>query len=309
MGDQVDPQAQEVPHNSSTDSCLTFPYSSDSPRPFPPSPVHYVSVSPEGVSPLPIATNNPPTDNVVIHSATVHAPPIPIPTTVPISRSFQTHPSILLSPITSSYNAPLHPPYLPRFFPPVGPSIFAGISSIPPYLGPSFPNTVPMPSQPFPPMTTLRTIPGPFSSTGPQSSFGPRPSRRSIRIPRGTPPGRRRAPQGRRSKITSTASCQTSPVPSYFWPDFQPSRVSSGGPSTDGALDLALMPRAYSQFPTNLPLDPLHFDFFTILRVASPVVTFHCPSPLTQKGFSFVYSIHFPQGEDAKPILVAGIHQ
>ena len=194
-------------------------------------------------------------------------------------------------------------------FPPAGPSIFAGISSIPPYLGPSFPNTVSTPSQPLPPMTTLRSIPGPFSSTGPQSSFGPRPSRRSIRIPRGTPPGRRRAPRGRRSKITSTASCQTSPVPSYFWPDFQPSRVSSGGPSTDGALDLALMPRAYSQFPTNLPLDPLHFDFFTILRVASPVVTFHCPSPLTQKNFSFVYSVHFPQGEDAKPILVAGIHQ
>ena len=309
VGDQVDPQAQEVLHNSSTDSCLTFPYSSDSPRPFPPSPVHYVSVSPEGVSPLPIVTNNPPIDNVVTHSVTVHAPPIPIPSTIPISRPFQTHPSILLSPITSSYNAPLHPPYLPRFFPPVGPSIFAGISSIPPYLGPSFPNTVSIPSQPLPPMTTLRSIPGPFSSTGPQSSFGPRPSRRSIRIPRGTPPGRRRAPQGRRSKITSTASCQTSPIPSYFWPDFQPSRVSSGGPSTDGALDLALMPRAYSQFYTNLPLDPLHFDFFTILRVASPVVTFHCPSPLTQKSFSFVYSVHFPQGEDAKPILVAGIHQ
>ena len=69
------------------------------------------------------------------------------------------------------------------------------------------------------------------------------------------------------------------------------------------------MPRAYSHFPTSLPLDPLHFDFFTILRVASPVVTFHCPSPLSQKSFSFVYSIHFPHGEDAKPILVTGIHR
>ena len=222
MGDQVDPQAQEVLHNSSTDSCPTFPYSSNSPRPFPPSPVHYVSVSPEGVSPLPIATNNPPTDNVVIHSATVHAPPIPIPTTVPISRSFQTHPSILLSPITSSYNAPLHPPYLPRFFPPVGPSIFAGISSIPPYLGPSFPNTVSIPSQPLPPMTTLRSIPGPFSSTGPQSSFGPRPSRRSIRIPRGMPPGRRRAPRGRRSKITSLPAAKPLPFPATFGLIFNP---------------------------------------------------------------------------------------
>ena len=217
---------------------------------FSPSPVHYVSVSPEGVSPLSTATNNPPIDNVVTHSSIVHAPPIPIPSTIPISRSSQTHPSILLSPITSSYNAPLYPPYPPRSFPQAGPSVFAGISSIPPYFGPSFPNTVPMPSQPLPPMVTPRTIPVSFSSTGPQSSFGPRPFRRSVRIPRGTPPGRRRAPRGRRGKITSTASCQTSPVPSYFWPDFQPRRASSGGPSTDGALDLALMPRAYSHFPT-----------------------------------------------------------
>ena len=305
----MDPQAQEVLHNSSTDSCLTFPYSSNSPRPFPPSPVHYVSVSPEGVSPLPTAAINPPVDNVVTHSSTVHAPSISIPSTISISRSFQTHPSILLSPTTSSYNTPLYPPYSPRSFPRAGPSVFAGVSSIPPYFGPSFPNTVPMPSQPLPPMTTLRTIPIPFSSTGPQSSFGPRLSRRSVRIPRGTPPGRRRAPRGRRSKITSTASCQTSPVPSYFWPDFQPSRVSSGGPSTDDALNLALMPRAYNHFLTSLPLDTLHFDFFTILRVASPVVTFHCPSPLTQKSFSFVYSINFSRGEDAKPLLVAGILQ
>ena len=181
--------------------------------------------------------------------------------------------------------------------------------SIPLYFGPSFPNTVPMPSQPLPPMVTPRTIPVSFSSTGPQSSFGPRPLRRSVWIPRGTPPERRRAPRGRRSKITSTASCQTFPIPSYFWLDFQPRRASSGGPSTDGALDLALMPRAYSHFPTSLPLDPLHFDFFTILRVSSPVVTFHCPSPLTQKSFSFVYSIHFPHGEDAKPLLVTGILQ
>ena len=36
--DQVGPQAQESFHDSSTDSCLTFPYSSNSPRPFPPSP-------------------------------------------------------------------------------------------------------------------------------------------------------------------------------------------------------------------------------------------------------------------------------
>ena len=44
--DQVGPQAQESFHDSSTDSCLTFPYSSNSPRPFPPSPVHSVTDSP-----------------------------------------------------------------------------------------------------------------------------------------------------------------------------------------------------------------------------------------------------------------------
>ena len=143
-----------------------------------------------------------------------------------------------------------------------------------------------------------------------QPNFGPSPSRRSIKVPRATSPGKRRAPRGRRrSRVTSTASCQTSPIPSYFWPDFQPSGVFSRGPSTEGALDLALMPRAYNHFPTSLPLDPLHFDFFTILRVASPVITFHCPSPLSQKSFSSVYSIHFPHGVDAKPILVTGIHR
>ena len=55
--DQVGPQTQESPHDSSTDSCLTFPYSSNSPRPFPPSPVHSVSDSPKEFLPylLPLA--------------------------------------------------------------------------------------------------------------------------------------------------------------------------------------------------------------------------------------------------------------
>ena len=222
MGDQVDPQAQEALHDSSTDSCLTFPYSSDSPRPFPSSPVHYVSVFPEGVPSLPTATNNPPIDSVVTHSSTVHAPSIPILSTISISRSFQTHPSILLSPTTSSYNTPLYPPYPPRSFPRAGPSVFAGVSSIPPYFGPSFPNTVPMPSHPLPPMTTLRTIPVPFSSTGPQSSFGPRPSRRSVRIPRGTPPGRRRAPRGRKAKLLPLPAVKPLLSPATFGLIFNP---------------------------------------------------------------------------------------
>ena len=154
-----------------------------------------------------------------------------------------------------------------------------------------------MPSPSLPPMVTPSSIPAPSSFSRVQPNFGPSLSRRSIKVPRATPPGKRRAPRGRRrSRVTSTTSCQTSLIPSYFWPDFQPSRVSSGGPSTEGALDLALMPRAYSHFPTSLPLDPLHFDFFTILRVASPVVTFHCPSPLSQKSFSFFTLFTFPMG-------------
>ena len=169
--------------------------------------------------------------------------------------------------------------------------------SIPPYFRPSFPNTISIPSPSLPPMVTPSSIPAPFSSSRLQPDFGPSPSRRSIKVPRVTLPGGRRAPRGRRrSRVTSTASCQTSPIPSYFWPDFQPSRVSSGGPSTDGALDLALMPRAYSQFPTNLPLDPLHFDFFTTLRIASPVVPFIVPLPLLRKASPLFTLFTFPKG-------------
>ena len=69
------------------------------------------------------------------------------------------------------------------------------------------------------------------------------------------------------------------------------------------------MPRVFDHLPTSLPLNPLHYDFFTVLRAASPVVTFHCPSPLTQKSFSSVYSLSFPRDHDSKPLLVAGIKQ
>ena len=172
--DQVGPQAPEDPHDSSTDSCLTFPYSSNSPRPFPPSPVHSVTDSPIRVSPLFIAASN----NSPVHRSIDHYSPVP-----------------------------------------------------------------------------------------------------------------------------------TSSTSSYFWPDYQPSLVSSRDSSANDALNLAFMPRVFDHFPTSLPLNPLHYDFFTVLRAASPVVTFHCPSPLTQKSFSSVYSISFPRGHDSKPLLVAGIKQ
>ena len=62
-------QAPEDPHDSSTDTCLTFPYSSNSPRPFPPSPVHLVTDSPIRVSPLFIATSNSSSNNSPIHGS------------------------------------------------------------------------------------------------------------------------------------------------------------------------------------------------------------------------------------------------
>ena len=151
--------------------------------------------------------------------------------------------------------------------------------------------------------------PIPFFPIEPQSitSFGP--CRRCGRGSRGTYSGRGRAPRGRRGRAISTTSCQTSPIPGYLWSDHQPSLVSSRGPSAGEALNLATMPRAFDHFPGSLPSSPLHYDYFTVLRAASPVVIFHCPSPFTQKSFSSVYSIRFPHGHDTKSLLVAGINQ
>ena len=315
-GDQVGPQAQEDFYNSSTDSCLTFPYSSNSPRRFPPSPVHSVTDSPKRVSPLPIATSNPSSDNSAIHSPIDHNFPTPVLSTLPISIPSQTFTSILFTPTTVSYNTPLYTPYSSNPFPQTGPIVFPGSPPDFPYFGTplsgsdsTFPNTVSLPSHPIPSMVAPSTVPIPFFSTGSQSTSGSGSFKRHGRSSRGTYSGRRRASKSRRGKITSTTSCQTSPIPSYFWPYYQPSSVSSRDPSANDALNLALMPRVFDHFPTSLPLNPLHYDFFTILRAASPVVTFHCPSPLTQKSFSSVYSISFSHGHDSKPLLVAGIKQ
>ena len=152
-GDQVGPQAQEVFHNSSTDSCLTFPYSSNSPRPFPPSPVHSVTDSPKRVSPLPIATGNPSSDNSAIHSPIDHNFPTPVLSTLPISIPSQTFTSILFAPTTVSCNTPLYTPYSSNPFPQTGPIVFPGSPPDFPYFGTSlsgsdstFPNTVSLPS-------------------------------------------------------------------------------------------------------------------------------------------------------------------
>ena len=220
-----------------------------------------------------IATSN----NSPVPRSIDHYSPVPAASTFPISTSSQTFTSILFTPTTVSYNTPLHTPYSSNPFPQTGPIVFPGSSPVFPYFG------------------------TPLSGSGSFKSRG--------RSSRGTYSGRGRAPRSKRGKITSTTSCQTSPIPSYFWPEYQPSPISSGDSSANDALNLALMPRVFDHFPTSLPLDPLHYDFFTVLRAASPVVTFHCPSPLTQKSFSSVYSISFPHGHDSKPLLVAGIKQ
>ena len=214
--DQVGPQAQEDFHDSSTDSCLTFPYSSNSPRPFPPSPVHSVTDSPIRVSPLFIATGN----NSPVPRSIDHYSPVPAASTFPISTSSQTFTSILFTPTTDSYNTRLYIPYSSSSFPQTGPIVFPGNPPDFPYFGTplsgsgsTFPNTVSLPSYPLPSMVTPTTIPIPFFSTGSQSTSGPGSFKKSGRSSRGTYSGRGRAPRSRRGKITSTTSCQTSPTP------------------------------------------------------------------------------------------------
>ena len=108
--DRVGPQTQESLHDSSTDSCSTFPYSSNSPRPFPPSPVHSVTDSPKRASSLAIATSNPSSDNSAIHSPIVYNLPTPVLSTLP----------------TKSYNTPSYFPFSSSSFPQPGPIVFPG---------------------------------------------------------------------------------------------------------------------------------------------------------------------------------------
>ena len=192
-GGQVDPQAQEDFDDSSTDSCLTFPYSSNSPRPFPPSPVHSVTDSPERVSPLPIATSNPSSDNSVIHSSIVYNLPTPVLSTLPISIPYQTFTPVLFTPTTNSYNTPPYIPFSSSSFPQPGPIVFPGSPPDFPYFRTTlsgsdsiFPNTVSLPSYPLPSMVNPNTIPIPLFSTGSQSTSGPgsfRSHDRSSRVP------------------------------------------------------------------------------------------------------------------------------
>ena len=194
--DQVGPQTQESLHDSSTDSCLTFPYSSNSPRPFPPS-VHSVSDSPKRVSPPPIATSNPSSDNSAIHSPILHNLPIPVLSIPPISTPSQTFTSALFTPTTNSYNTPPYFPFSSNSFPQTGPIVFPG--SPPDY--PYFRTTLSGSDSTFPNTASLPSYPSGFQSTS-----GPRPFRGRGRNSRGTYSGRGRAPRGRRYRITSSTS-------------------------------------------------------------------------------------------------------
>ena len=229
--DQVGPQAQESFYDSSTDSCPTFPYSSDSPRPFPPSPVHSVSDLPKRVSPLPIATSTPSSDNSAIHNPIVHNLRTPVLSTLPISIPSQTFTPVLST--SNSYNTPSYFPFSSSSFPQPGPIVFPGNPPDYPYF-----RTTPSGSN----SAFSNTASPPAYPSGFPSTSGPSPFRGRGRNSRGTHSGRGRAPRGRRYRIISSTSCQTSPVPSYLWPDYQPSLISSGDASANNALNQSFQP-------------------------------------------------------------------
>ena len=314
--DQVGLQAPEDPHDSSTNTSVTLPYSSNSPRPFPPSPAHPATDSPIRVSPLFIAISNSSSNNSPIQGSVGHNSSAPVPSTSPVPTFSQIFTSIPSSQITGPSNNLLHTPHFSSSFPLTGPIVFPGGPPEFPYLGVPLPGTsstpsgtVSFPSYPIPSMIVPIAKPIPLLPIEPQPITGFGPYRKRGRGSRDTHSGRGRVPRGRRGRATSTTSCQTSPIPSYLWPGYQPSLVPSRGPPAGAALNLATIPRASDHFPSNLPPSPLHYDYYSVLRAASPVVIFHCHSPFTQKSFSSVHSVSFPYGHDSRSLLTAGINQ
>ena len=320
--DQVGLQVPEDPHDSSTDTCPTFLYSSDSPRPFPPSPMHTVTDSPIRVSPLTIVTNNSSGDDSPvpifspIHRSSGHNSSTLTSSTPPVLTFSQTFTSLPSIKITNSPNNPFHSPYFFSSFPHTGPIVFPGSPPEFPCFGiplpgtsSTFSGTVSLPYCPISSRIAPTAKPIPFSSIESQSMANSGPCRRRGRGSRGTPSGRRGAPRGRRGRATSFSSSQTSPIPSYLWPDHQPSLVPSKDSSANEALNLTTRPRVLNYLSDSLPPSPFYHDYFTTLKAASPVVIFHCPSPFTHKSFSSVYSINFHPGHNSKSLLVAGINQ
>ena len=177
--DQVGLQAPEDPHDSSTDTCLTFPFSSNSPRPFPPSPVHSVTDSPIRVSPLFIATSNSSSNNSPIHRPIGHNSPASASSTPPIPTSSQFFTSTPPTQTTNPSNNPFYTPYFSSSFPHTGPIVFPGSPPEFSYFGvplpassSTFPKTTSLPSYPIPSMVTPTAKSIPFFSIGPQSTTG-----------------------------------------------------------------------------------------------------------------------------------------
>ena len=139
--DQVGLQAPEDPHDSSTDTCLTFPYSSNSPRPFPPSPVHPITDSPIRVSPLFIVTSNSSSNNSPIHRSTGHNSPTPASSTPPVLTFSQTSTSIPSIQTTNPSNNPFYTPYFSSSFPHTGPIVFPRSPPEFPYFGVPLPGS------------------------------------------------------------------------------------------------------------------------------------------------------------------------
>ena len=203
----------EDSNSSSTDTCPTLPYGSDSPRPFPPSPVHTVTDSPIRVSPLIIITSDSSSDD------SSHIPTTSIPS--PIHRSSdhdsstfslstlstlavsQTFTSILpVQAINSSAN-PFYSPHFSRSLPHSGPPTFPRNSPNSPNFGVLPPVTDSIASEsdalsysPVPCRIVPAAKPKPFilSELQPRLSFGP--PRRCGRGSRGGHFGRRRPSRG-----------------------------------------------------------------------------------------------------------------
>ena len=127
--------------------------------------MHSFTASPDGISSLPIAINVSLNSNIMTHNSTTYSPSTPILSSILTSRSFQTHPSILLTPISNSYNTSLYSPFSFNSFPQTGPSVFPGPSSIFPYLRSSFAITGSIPSPSLSSTVTPCTLPTSFSSS------------------------------------------------------------------------------------------------------------------------------------------------
>ena len=170
--DQVALQAPEDPHDSSTDTCLSFPYSSNSPRP---SPVHPVTDSPIRVSPLLIVTSNSSSNNSPTHRSTGHNSPTSALSTPPAPTSPQTPTSIPPIQTINPSNNSFHTPHFPSPPPHTGPTVPPGSLPEFPHPGVPFPGTSSTPSETVSPLP-IPHLPWPLPPPNPNLSLPPSPS-------------------------------------------------------------------------------------------------------------------------------------